>query len=381
MALPSQGGFSSFRSGGMYRRRRRRRGVSWLFVIIAALCATWILLPNDKNNETSDSFETPVQRVEQLATPPEIPDPVVTKEQEIIEEPIEVVLAPVVNVEPIKDTLETPTISEEPIAQIQPIPLAATTSSTALEEGLQLLDNGLYTEARFQLSKALLSGVLTESEASKARGILTDISDTLVFSRSIIGNDPYSLEYIVRGGDTLSGIVHDMGLQVDWRFIQRINGIKRASSIRPGQNIKLVTGPFHAVVTKDMYRIDVYLGDGDERVFVRSYPVGLGEYNSTSTGMFIVRDNSKLINPTWINPRTRQFYAADNPDNPIGERWIGLKGADERTKDLSGLGIHGTIEPQTIGTQSSMGCIRMHSTDIAQIYEILFEGVSTIQIK
>ena len=66
--------------------------------------------------------------------------------------------------------------------------------------------------------------------------------------------------------------------------------------------------------------------------------------------------------------------------NPIGERWIGLEGVEERTMDLSGLGIHGTIEPGTIGTQSSMGCIRMGSSDITQVYEMLAEGVSTVEI-
>jgi len=210
---------------------------------------------------------------------------------------------------------------------------------------------------------------------------LTDISDTLVFSPAMTADDQYSIEYIIKGGDTLSGIVNKMGLQVDWRFIQRINGIKQASGIRPGQNLKLITGPFHAVVSKDMYRIDFYLGEGDERVFVRSFRVGLGEYDSTPIGLFKVRQHSKLVNPTWINPRTREFFSADNPENPIGERWIGLQGIEERTRDLSGLGIHGTIEPQTIGMQSSMGCIRMHSDDVTQAYEMLSEGISTVEIK
>jgi lipoprotein-anchoring transpeptidase ErfK/SrfK len=67
--------------------------------------------------------------------------------------------------------------------------------------------------------------------------------------------------------------------------------------------------------------------------------------------------------------------------NPIGERWIGLEGIEERTKDLSGLGIHGTIEPDTIGTQASMGCIRMGSNDVSQVYEMLAEGISTVEIR
>jgi len=66
--------------------------------------------------------------------------------------------------------------------------------------------------------------------------------------------------------------------------------------------------------------------------------------------------------------------------NPIGERWIGLRGIDERNKDLSGLGIHGTIEPKSIGKNVSMGCVRMLSSDVEEVYEMLLEGVSTVAI-
>ena len=363
MALPSQGGFSSFRGGGMYRRRRKRKGVTILFMLVVASGVAWLVWPDKDVTDlplpivevTLDS-----EPVEIVATPP------------VIEEPIE---------RPAIAQAERPIVSTEEVKiPIQPIPLAATTSHN-LDEGLELLDDGLYVAARKQLSTTLRSGTLSEHEAAQARGMLTDISDMLVFSPSIDSEDPYSIEYIIRSGDTLSEIVQKMGLQVDWRFIQRINNIKQATGIRPGQNLKLITGPFHAVVSKDTYRIDLFLGDGDEQVFVRSYRVGLGEYDSTPSGLFKVKKHSKLVNPTWINPRTREFYSADNPENPIGERWVGLQGIEERTEDLSGLGIHGTIEPSTIGTQASMGCIRMHSEDVTQVYEMLSEGVSTVEIR
>lgn len=376
MALPSQGGFSSTRRGSMYRRKRGRRTFSWLVVLVAGAGITWMLWPTG-----SDGVD--IKKVELAETTSDTP----TKE-------VPVAMPPVV------EKVVTPTPVTKPIARIEPEPLPVTepievvedpviakpivlvaTTSVNLEEGLTLLDQGKMVEARAQLSALLRSGSLTDNESAQARGVLSDISDSLVFSREITNDDPFVVEYIVRGGDTLSGIVKKMGLHVDWRFIQRINGIKSASSIRPGQNLKLVTGPFHAKVDKATYRIDLYEGDGNEQVFVRSYRVGLGEFNSTPTGLFRVRRNSKLMNPTWINPRTREFYSADNPENPIGERWIGLEGIEERTNALSGLGIHGTIAPDTIGTQSSMGCVRMGTGDVAQVYEMLSEGISTVEIR
>ena len=374
MALPSQGGFSSIRRGSMYRRKRGRRGLSWLIVFIVFSGVAWVVWPSD-STETSEVIQvaqsTPevIEKPIVIATPPVRAQnqPLRSTETPVIEEP-KLVVAPI----------ETTPLPVEP-PTTKPLLLAATTSAN-LEEGLLLLDSGQPVAARLQLSSLLRSGSLTDSEAAQARGVLTDISDNLVFSKEIKANDPFAIEYIIRGGDTLSGIVQKMGLQVNWRFIQRINDIPQASGIRPGQNIKLITGPFHAKIDKDTYRIDLYQGDGNEQVFVRSFRVGLGEFNSTPTGLFKVRKNSKLVNPTWVNPRTREFFSADNPMNPIGERWIGLEGVEERTRDLSGLGIHGTIEPDTIGTQSSMGCIRMDSSDITQVYEMLAEGVSTVEI-
>ena len=54
--------------------------------------------------------------------------------------------------------------------------------------------------------------------------------------------------------------------------------------------------------------------------------------------------NKKLINPPWVNPRTQAFFAADNPDNPIGERWIGLEGIEEDLSQLNEGGRHYTLK-------------------------------------
>ena len=60
---------------------------------------------------------------------------------------------------------------------------------------------------------------------------------------------------------------------------------------------------------------------------------------------------------------------------------MGLQGVEEHNRDFSGYGIHGTIEPESIGRQSSMGCIRMRPEDVEVVYEVLVEGASTIEIR
>jgi len=393
MALPSQGGFSSVRQGGSYRRRRRSHGTSWLVLFVIAACTTWYLWPGRDSESSLDSPIPVTGEAETVATPsmaarePRVEGPTTNVETPLMvpEEPRKDEPTTIVETTEVAPNVDIATI-ERKVAVPEPTESSSTSfllmqrTSACLDVGMELLDRGRIVEARLQLSRCLQSGTLSESEVAQARGVLIDLSDGLVFSPYITEDDPYAIEYIVRSGDTLSGIVYKMGLHVDWRFIQRINQINKASSIRPGQNLKLITGPFHAVVDKATFRIDLYLGDGDEQVFVRSYRVGLGEFNSTPKGLFRVRKHSKLINPTWVNPRTGVFFSSDNMKNPIGERWIGLQGIDERTKHLSGLGIHGTIEPKSIGKNVSMGCVRMLSSDVEEVYEMLLEGVSTVAI-
>ena len=375
MALPSQGGFSSVRQGGSYRRRRRSHGTSWIVLLAIGGLTTWYFWPEDTPSTDPGSLISMSDDTDLVATPPKVAeDPVELEPTIIVETPMVQEPTVVEIVEPEEIVLGP----KQPITT--PIPLIATTSKN-LNEGLALLDKGQIVEARQQLSESLRGGTLTESEIAQARGVLTDLSDILVFSPIISDGDPYSIEYIIRNGDTLSAIVQKMGLQVDWRFIQRVNDIGHASAIRPGQNLKLIIGPFHAIVDKNAFRIDLFLGNGDAQVFVCSYPVGLGEFNSTPIGLFKVRRNSKLINPMWVNPRTAELFSSDNPLNPIGERWIGLQGMDEHTKDLFGLGIHGTIEPKSIGTNASMGCVRMLEGDVEIVYEMLLEGISTVEIR
>jgi len=249
----------------------------------------------------------------------------------------------------------------------------------ALKYAYRLKAGGNILEARKYFTQAMQSGVLTERDIFRLGVAMEDISNVLVFSPRVLEGDPFSLKYTIRSGDSLQKIVKDKSLLVDWRLIRRINDIRDVRRIRAGQEIKLITGPFHAVVDKSDFRLDLYLGDGEDRVFVRSFNVGLGEYNSTPTGMFKV--STRLMNPEWINPRTRERYLPDDPANPIGEHWLGLEGIDENTRDFTGYGIHGTIEPDSIGQQQSMGCVRLAPEDVGIVYECLLTDVSTVRIQ
>lgn len=236
--------------------------------------------------------------------------------------------------------------------------------------------------ARRILNDALRHRQATEADRATVRSLMSQINEDLVFSPRLLRDDPLVETYTIQSGDSLAKITNRLGLGVDYRFLARINRLSSPDRIAVGQTLKLVRGPFHAVVSKSNYRMDIYHGPGEdpsEWMYITSRRVGLGEDSGTPTGVFRVRRDSKLVNPYWTNPRTGEQFDADDPENPIGEYWIGLEGLADAAA-FAGYGIHGTIDPESIGDQRSMGCVRMLPDDVALVYEMLAEQISYVHI-
>jgi hypothetical protein len=100
--------------------------------------------------------------------------------------------------------------------------------------------------------------------------------------------------------------------------------------------------------------------------FDRSYPVAVGQpAYPTPTGLFAIQN--KQVNPTWTVPNSPwagelqgQSISGSDPNNPLKARWMGI---------VNGVGIHGTGQDYSIGTAASHGCIRMHVSDVIDLYK------------
>ncbi len=263
-----------------------------------------------------------------------------------------------------------------------PEAVAATEFRHLIDDADRALNSGASVKARELYNKALRHELASDADKAMLRDKLQSISMDLLFSSKIAAGDTWVEGYTVQGGDSYDRIRKRNQLAVDWRLLERLNRTP-PSKLKLGQKIKLVHGPFHAIVSKSNYRLDLYTGSPDDPSswdFVRSFKVGLGENDSTPMGTFVVKQGSKLVNPPWTNPRTGEHFDANDPKCPIGEHWIGLAGLGS-TSAFTGYGIHGTIEPDSIGQQRSMGCVRMGAEDVAQVYELLVEGISIVKIE
>ncbi|MFQ5461026.1 MAG: L,D-transpeptidase family protein [Phycisphaerae bacterium] len=233
-----------------------------------------------------------------------------------------------------------------------------------------MAENDVLT-ARARYSEAMLAEI-GEPDRTRLRTALTRIGNDTILSPRTWSGDAHVGRYSIKPGDTLGEIAK--AHKISAGLLASINNIENINLIRAGQVIKVIYGPFRAVVHKHEYVLDVYLGD----TFVTHFKVGLGADDGTPTGTW--RVGTKLRNPTYYPPRGGQMIAADDPANPLGERWIALIGADGDALGAQRYGIHGTIEPNSIGHSVSLGCIRMYNDDVAQLYAYLVETHSTVRV-
>jgi lipoprotein-anchoring transpeptidase ErfK/SrfK len=97
----------------------------------------------------------------------------------------------------------------------------------------------------------------------------------------------------------------------------------------------------------------------------KTYGIAVGQAGlETSAGTYTIND--KQVNPSWHVPDSA--WAGDlagqvippGPGDPLVARWMGF---------FDGEGIHGTNEPDSIGSAASHGCVRMRPEDVIDLYD------------
>ena len=238
--------------------------------------------------------------------------------------------------------------------------------------------------ARQLLSESLASGALPDDLAKPCRADLTELTKEIIFSRRVFEADPYAYRYVVKGGDVLVNVVKAEDSLVPAEGIQLINKVADPRSLQVGQWLKMVRGPFDAIITKHAFTLDLY----QRGMFVKTYRVGLGQNGSTPVGYWMVAPGGRTRQAPWTPPPASQPEASrvirwGQPGYPLGKDglWIALIGTDRNTEMLRGFGIHGTNDPASIGKQASLGCVRLADEDINELFSLLYDGKSKVEVR
>lgn len=165
--------------------------------------------------------------------------------------------------------------------------------------------------------------------------------------------------HVVQAGDQLRKIATKH--HVPWQYLAKLNRTD-PKRLREGQKLKVIDGPFGVVVTLSDFELTLHLGGQ----YVRSYSCCIGKNNSTPTGKFKVLN--KVTSPQYTDPDGKVFSGTD-PKNPLGTHWLDLGDS---------YGIHGTIEPDSIGKAESRGCIRLLNADVNEVYDLLDTGAEVV---
>ena len=335
-----------------YRKTGVRTGNKRFFVLaIAVIIAIFFILNKcrDSGEEVPFIPEDIGPEVEKTKTPEPLPLPKPKPEPEPLE-------------------------TEPPIKTTPPVDSTDPQARTLIEEAVGDIAAGQIISARDKLVQAmpmkLSSRMLTTVKAQ-----LAELSKRWLFSRDPYAGDSLTGVYEVQSGDLLSTIAKKHN--IPYEILMKINGIKDARKLRAGDKIKVINGPFHAIVYRSTFTMDLYLGS---KTYVKTYRIGLGQPGKdTPTGKWRVKRDGKLMEPPWPKPGGGLVYPG-NPEYPLGSRWIGTDGIDGQAKGRTGFGIHGTKDTDTIGKRSSLGCIRLHNGEVKEFYDLMMPGISEIRV-
>jgi L,D-transpeptidase ErfK/SrfK len=186
------------------------------------------------------------------------------------------------------------------------------------------------------------------------------------------------ITYEVKSGASLASVGARYGVPLT--TLAADNGLSPTSALKPGQ--RLVIDNRHVLPAHPADAIVINVPQRMLFVFVAgrlagAYAVAVGRADwRTPLGDFVV--SKKEVDPTWDVPksiqeemsaagRAVQAQVPPGPDNPLGDRWIGVSNL--------GLGIHGTNQPTSIYRFTTHGCIRLHPADAQSLFDLAWIGM------
>lgn len=204
------------------------------------------------------------------------------------------------------------------------------------------LNQGDLGEAHLALSKFYGNPRLSSEESRRLTEMLDQVAGTVIYSRQHLIESPYK----VQPGDTLEQI--GRLYNVPGELLAKINGIRDPSQLPPGAELKVVRGPFDAIIDLNRYEMTLMV----QGRYAGRFPIGIGASQKQLEGQFLVRD--KRIAPA----------AGADPAAPP------LKYVDLGNQ----VSIHAADGPQSLGRTAGQGCIGMSPRDIDDVYDILAIG-------
>jgi lipoprotein-anchoring transpeptidase ErfK/SrfK len=152
-----------------------------------------------------------------------------------------------------------------------------------------------------------------------------------------------------------------------------------ADVTEPGDSTSLhqprqIMSGLHLVIIKAKHELTVY----QDSSLVKTYPVGLGMNSGDKQAVGDKRTPEGYFYIKYIKDSSAWTHDFKDGKGEIqgayGPYFIALYTGEDATfsrQAWTGIGIHGTHDPSSIGKNVSEGCIRMHNADLIELYNML----------
>lgn len=169
---------------------------------------------------------------------------------------------------------------------------------------------------------------------------------------------PDDILYTIKKGDSIWKLERE--LKVPGDLIVGINNL-RPNALTVGMQIKIPKITPSLVIDKARRTLTIKNGGA----FLKKYRVGIHRLDSrVPAGEYTIQQKlDKGVD--YTDPHTGATIKAGDPSNPLGTKFLQLR------RDI---GIHGTTNPELVGTYTDVGWIMMLDKDLEEIYTLVRKG-------
>jgi len=228
-------------------------------------------------------------------------------------------------------------------------PTSSAAFTTAWADAHEKLAAGRYAEALAALSIWHDDPSLGLEESQRLEDLLGQLAGTVIYSQQDLLLPPH----VVAAGETLPTVAMPLG--ISWQLLGKINGVSNPQDLVPGEHLKVLRGPFDAVVSVSRRRVSLQLGS----YYAGSFPIVVGR-------TFLARVGTSIpVAEVRRGADRGPLSAAALPPDPAAKPAIVL---------ADGLLIEAAEDPGTASDASPSSSLLVSVRDFAELLDILGPG-------
>jgi hypothetical protein len=237
-------------------------------------------------------------------------------------------------------------------ARSSSVPPPSAAFASAWADAHDKLAAGRYAEALAVLSVWHDDPSLGLEESQRLEELLGQLAGTVIYSRQDLLLPPH----IVAPEETLTTIAAQ--LAVPWQLLAKINGIEDPAALVVGEPLKLVRGPFDAVVSVSRRRLSLQVGGN----YAGSFPVVVGRQVQERVGASLA-----VVEVRRGGDPARQPAATQVSFTGFAEQGQSIMLSD-------GLTIEAVDDPNALGDAAPPSNLIISARDLRELSDILGPG-------